>query len=157
LDIDSVGLLVLTQDGRVAKHIIGENSTVEKEYLVRVTGELSERGLALLNHGLSLDGEALKPAEVAWQNEDQLRFVCVKARSARSAACASWWACAWWGSSVSASAPSSWVICPPDSGVICAMTRCSDPVWPGLPDSEQRRPVVAVLHCTIRLGFVRRA
>ncbi|RQO73027.1 pseudouridylate synthase [Aquitalea sp. FJL05] len=75
LDIDSVGLLVLTQDGRVAKHIIGENSEVEKEYLVRVTGELDERGLALLNHGLSLDGEALKPAEVAWQNEDQLRFV----------------------------------------------------------------------------------
>jgi 23S rRNA pseudouridine2604 synthase len=75
LDIDSVGLLVLTQDGRVAKHIIGENSEVEKEYLVRVTGELDERGLALLNHGLSLDGEALKPAEVSWQNEDQLRFI----------------------------------------------------------------------------------
>lgn len=30
LDIDSVGLLVLTQDGRVAKAIIGENSTIEK-------------------------------------------------------------------------------------------------------------------------------
>ncbi|WP_293765288.1 pseudouridine synthase [uncultured Aquitalea sp.] len=75
LDIDSVGLLVLTQDGRVAKHIIGETSEVEKEYLVRVTGDLSERGLALLNHGLSLDGEALLPAKVSWQNEDQLRFV----------------------------------------------------------------------------------
>lgn len=36
LDIDSVGLLVLTQDGRVAKAIIGENSTIEKEYIVRV-------------------------------------------------------------------------------------------------------------------------
>ncbi|TCP11252.1 ribosomal large subunit pseudouridine synthase F [Crenobacter luteus] len=75
LDIDSVGLLILTQDGRVAKHIIGETSEVEKEYLVRVEGKLSEDGLRLLNHGLSLDGEKLKPAKVSWQNQDQLRFV----------------------------------------------------------------------------------
>jgi len=75
LDIDSTGLLVLTQDGRIAKQLIGENSQVEKEYLVRVTGRLSKEGLALLNHGLSLDGEALRPAEVSWQNSDQLRFV----------------------------------------------------------------------------------
>ncbi len=75
LDIDSTGMLVLTQDGRVARHLIGEDSTIEKEYLVRVTGELSENGLKLLNYGLSLDGEKLKPAKVSWQNEDQLRFV----------------------------------------------------------------------------------
>ncbi len=79
LDIDSVGLLVLTQDGRVARHLIGEDSAVEKEYLVRVeaAGEaaLSDAGLALLRHGLELDGEALAPARVEWVNEDQLRFV----------------------------------------------------------------------------------
>ncbi|SUA44476.1 RNA-binding protein [Neisseria zoodegmatis] len=75
LDIDSVGLLVLTQDGRIAKQLIGENSSSEKEYLVRVRGKLSDEGLKLLNHGLSLDGEKLKPAQVEWQNEDQLRFV----------------------------------------------------------------------------------
>lgn len=75
LDIDSVGLLVLTQDGRIAKQLIGEHSNSEKEYLVRVKGQLTEKGLALLNHGLSLDGEKLRPAKVEWQNEDQLRFV----------------------------------------------------------------------------------
>lgn len=78
LDIDSVGLLVLTQDGRIAKQLIGEDSEVEKEYLVRVepTGEpLSDEGLALLNHGLELDGEPLRPAKVEWLNDDQLRFV----------------------------------------------------------------------------------
>ncbi len=75
LDIDSVGLLVLTQDGVVAKRLIGENSSVEKEYLVRVTGQMVPDGLALLNHGLSLDGEALRPAKVTWQNDDQLRFI----------------------------------------------------------------------------------
>lgn len=75
LDIDSTGLLVLTQDGRIAKMLIGDNSKVEKEYLVRVQGKLSEHGLKQLNHGLSLDDKPLKPAKVSWQNEDQLRFV----------------------------------------------------------------------------------
>jgi 23S rRNA pseudouridine2604 synthase len=36
LDIDSTGLLVLTQDGRVARQLIGEDGPLEKEYLVRV-------------------------------------------------------------------------------------------------------------------------
>jgi 23S rRNA pseudouridine2604 synthase len=84
LDIDSIGLLVLTQDGRVAKQLIGEDSEIEKEYLVRVAGpqgtapassELSADDLERLRHGLELDGEALKPAIVEWINDDQLRFV----------------------------------------------------------------------------------
>ncbi|MEP7058355.1 MAG: pseudouridine synthase [Caldimonas sp.] len=79
LDIDSVGLLVLTQDGRVAKQLVGEDGDIEKEYLVRVASAsgapLSEAALALLRHGLELDGEALRPAQVEWVNEDQLRFV----------------------------------------------------------------------------------
>jgi len=75
LDIDSTGLLVLTQDGRIAKQLIGEHSGMEKEYLVRVQGKLSAADLARLNFGLSLDGQPLKRADVGWQNEDQLRFV----------------------------------------------------------------------------------
>ena len=75
LDIVSTGLLVLTQDGRIARKLIGEDHSVDKEYLVRVSGRLDERGLALLNHGLSLDGKTLKPAKVTWQNQDQLNFI----------------------------------------------------------------------------------
>jgi len=120
LDIDSTGLLVLTQDGRVARQLIGEDSGMEKEYLVRVvyTGaenlaaatsaaatygarpagsagkptQLSRiddddpvrtdvqsafplEQLKRLRHGLSLDGQVLKPAKVEWQNPEQLRFV----------------------------------------------------------------------------------
>lgn len=79
LDIDSVGLLVLTQDGRIAKQLIGENSTTDKEYLVRVKylkpGKLPDSDLQLLRHGLKLDGKPLLPAKVHWQNNDQLRFV----------------------------------------------------------------------------------
>lgn len=79
LDIDSVGLLVLTQDGRVAKHLIGQDTSVEKEYLVRVqytkSGKLPDDQLRRLNHGLMIDGKALLPAKVKWQNEDQLSFI----------------------------------------------------------------------------------
>lgn len=75
LDIDSTGLLVLTQDGRVARTLIGEDSEIEKEYLVRVQGKLRPGGLELLNEGLSLDGKRLKRAHVQWQNDDQLRFI----------------------------------------------------------------------------------
>jgi len=75
LDIDSTGLIVFTQDGRVAKRLIGADSDVEKEYLVRVEGKLSDEGMKLLHHGLELDGVKLKPARVSWANEGQLRFV----------------------------------------------------------------------------------
>lgn len=75
LDIDSQGLLVLTQDGRIARQIIGEHSDIEKEYLVRVEGQVTEAVLTQLRHGLSLDGEPLKPARVFQQNTEQLRFI----------------------------------------------------------------------------------
>lgn len=84
LDIDSIGLLVLTQDGRVARQLIGEDSRIDKEYLVRVSlgdtvtnvqAAFPAAQLARLRHGLSLDGQPLKPAQVDWQNPEQLRFV----------------------------------------------------------------------------------
>lgn len=80
LDIDSTGLLVLTQDGVIARKLIGDDSDVEKEYLVRVEGELSTEGIRLLNHGLSLDGVQLRPAKVNWINDDQLHFVLKEGR-----------------------------------------------------------------------------
>ncbi len=87
LDIDSVGLLVLTQDGRVAKTLIGEDSTIEKEYIVRVANadgtvpiKLSNRNLQLLNHGLELDGKPLLPAHVSWLNPEELRFILKEGR-----------------------------------------------------------------------------
>ena len=92
LDIDSTGLLVLTQDGRIARQLIGEDSDIEKEYLVRVQwapdgpkgpGVVAQDVQSVvppgvierLRHGLSLDGQPLKPAQVDWQNPEQLRFV----------------------------------------------------------------------------------
>jgi 23S rRNA pseudouridine2604 synthase len=92
LDIDSVGLLVLTQDGRIARQLIGDNSGIEKEYLVRVqwapngphgAGVVTQNvqaifppeQLARLRHGLSLDDQPLLPAKVDWMNTEQLCFI----------------------------------------------------------------------------------
>jgi 23S rRNA pseudouridine2604 synthase len=89
LDIDSTGLLVLTQDGRVARQLIGEDSGMEKEYLVRVQfgaatanvqAAFPPAQLARLRLGLALDGRPLKPAQVEWQNPEQLRFVLTEGR-----------------------------------------------------------------------------
>lgn len=80
LDLDSTGLLVLTQDGRVARVLVGEDRTVDKTYQVRIEpmaghAPLDDAGLALLRHGLTLDDEALLPAQVDWVEPGQLRFV----------------------------------------------------------------------------------
>jgi 23S rRNA pseudouridine2604 synthase len=80
LDIDSTGLLVLTQDGRIARQLIGADAHIEKEYLVRVAGSLAAAELQRLNHGLVLDGKPLAPARVSWLNADQLRFVLTEGR-----------------------------------------------------------------------------
>lgn len=75
LDIDSQGLLVMTQDGRVAKQLIGEHSDLEKEYLVRIDSKVTEQQLDQLCFGLSLDGKALKRAKVRQLNPEQLQFI----------------------------------------------------------------------------------
>lgn len=75
LDIDSQGLLVLTQDGRIAKQLIGENTELEKEYLVRVDAVLSQKQLDTLAFGLELDGKPLKHAKVRQLNPDQLQII----------------------------------------------------------------------------------
>lgn len=80
LDIESQGLLVLTQDGRIAKQLIGPGSNIQKEYLVRFRGTVDESTLGLLRHGLSLDGRPLKPAGVDRLNQQQLRFILTEGR-----------------------------------------------------------------------------
>jgi 23S rRNA pseudouridine2604 synthase len=79
LDFESTGLLVLTQDGRIARRLVAAEGAVEKEYLVRVApregAPVAPDALARLRHGLVLDGVALRAAQVEWLNEDQLRIV----------------------------------------------------------------------------------
>ena len=74
LDKVASGLLVLTQDWRIARKLINDIAKVEQEYIVEVAGDLAPDGLKLLNHGLVLNGRPLLPAKVSWQNENRLRF-----------------------------------------------------------------------------------
>ena len=74
LDASASGLIVFTQDWRVARKLIDDAAKIEHEYIVEVTGDLVLNGLALLNHGLSFNGKPLPPIKVSWQNETHLRF-----------------------------------------------------------------------------------
>ena len=81
LDQDSRGLLLLSEDGVLAKAVIGPNSKLDKEYLVGVTGRIDERKLALLRHGLALDGRELKPAQVDIVGDQLLRVMLIEGRN----------------------------------------------------------------------------
>ena len=81
LDQDSRGLLLLSEDGVLAKAVIGPDSKLDKEYLVRVDGRITERKLSLLRRGLQLDGRPLKPAKVSEVEPQRLRFILIEGRN----------------------------------------------------------------------------
>ncbi|MEZ6022582.1 MAG: pseudouridine synthase [Hyphomonadaceae bacterium] len=81
LDQDSRGLLLLSEDGVLAKAVIGPESKLDKEYLVRVSGQITEKKLALLRHGLQLDGRQLKPAKIEQVEPLRLRFTLIEGRN----------------------------------------------------------------------------
>lgn len=74
LETDASGLVVLTQDFRVARKLVDESDRVEQEFIVDVSGTIQEGGLALLNHGLAFNGKPIAPMKVSWQSEHRLRF-----------------------------------------------------------------------------------
>lgn len=81
LDKDSRGLLILSEDGVLAKAIIGPLSDMDKEYLVKVRGDITPAKVALLRHGLELDGRQLRPAEVQQERNNTLRFILKEGRN----------------------------------------------------------------------------
>ena len=74
LDTKASGLVVYTQDFRIARKLVDEGMRVEQEFIVEVSGDIREGGLALLNHGLTFNGKEIPPMKVSWQNETRLRF-----------------------------------------------------------------------------------
>jgi 23S rRNA pseudouridine2604 synthase len=81
LDMDSRGLLLLSEDGVLAKAVIGPQSDLEKEYIVTVTGKITPEKIARLCHGLSMDGRQLKPAKVSLVKGQELRFILKEGRN----------------------------------------------------------------------------
>lgn len=63
LDLDSEGLLILTDDGDLTQKLIHPSHEIEKEYLVWVTGDAA-KGIPILSAPMELDGDRLAPAKV---------------------------------------------------------------------------------------------
>ncbi|CAN7230012.1 rRNA pseudouridine synthase [Phenylobacterium sp. LjRoot164] len=81
LDRESRGLLVLSEDGVLAKALIGPESEMDKEYNVLLTGVITPQKIALLRHGLELDGRKLRPAKVTQVTEQKLNIVLKEGRN----------------------------------------------------------------------------
>ena len=81
LDKDSRGLLIMSEDGVLAKALIGPESKLEKEYHVKVRGDVTEEKLKLLRHGLELDGRQLRPAAVTVIKGNELKFLLREGRN----------------------------------------------------------------------------
>jgi 23S rRNA pseudouridine2604 synthase len=81
LDLDSRGLLLLSEDGVLAKALVGPESRLDKEYDVLVSGDITEVKIARLCHGLHLDGRALRPARVSQTGPHALRFILTEGRN----------------------------------------------------------------------------
>jgi len=74
LPTEASGLVVYTQDRRVARKLSEDIETLEQECIAQVTGEIAAGGLQKLCHGLSFNGRPLPPIKVSWQSERHLRF-----------------------------------------------------------------------------------
>jgi 23S rRNA pseudouridine2604 synthase len=74
LETSASGLVVYSQNLGVARKLVDEAERFEQEYVVDVTGQMPEGGLALLNRGLSFEGKPISPLKVSWQTETRLRF-----------------------------------------------------------------------------------
>ena len=71
------GLVVFTNDWRVARKLREDAAVLEHEVIVEVGGEIKPGGLERLNridHGFTFNGALLPPAKVSWQSETRLRF-----------------------------------------------------------------------------------
>jgi 23S rRNA pseudouridine2605 synthase len=64
LDMDSRGLVMLTNDGELAGRLMHPRYHVEKEYRVMIAGRPGSEGIRRLAEGMVVRGERFQPAEI---------------------------------------------------------------------------------------------
>lgn len=69
LDVDSTGLIVLTNDGVLANRLMHPRYGVPKTYSARVRGKVTKRALASLRQGIVLEDGVTAPAEVTLRKQ----------------------------------------------------------------------------------------
>jgi 23S rRNA pseudouridine2604 synthase len=80
LEPSASGLVVFTQDWRVARKLTEDAATLEHEVIVEVAGEMAPNGLKRLNRGIPFNGHTPSAIKVSWQNETRLRVALKGAR-----------------------------------------------------------------------------
>ena len=63
LDIDTYGLLILTNDGKLAHKLLSPKNHVDKKYYVKYDGKYSDKFIDIFNKGIPLDDFTCKPAK----------------------------------------------------------------------------------------------
>ena len=81
LDMDSEGLLLLTNDGDLAGRVTHPSSGCEKEYLAAVEGRVSAGALRALRSGVELSDGPTAPARVSSPQRGLLRIVLTEGRN----------------------------------------------------------------------------
>lgn len=71
LDYDTEGLLILTNDGDVANKLTHPKNNVEKVYVARLSGSLTEAERQTLERGVEIDGRKTMPARVKILAKDE--------------------------------------------------------------------------------------
>lgn len=81
LDMNTEGLLILTNDGRLAHLLTHPSSGIAKEYLVRVEGDPAPAAIRRLRDGVELEDGVTSPAQVSRVSEGLLRIVIHEGRN----------------------------------------------------------------------------
>lgn len=75
LETDASGLLVLTQDWRVARRLVEDAARIEHEYIVDTGTRVGDAQLARMNQGMQFNGKPIAGLKVSRQSESRLRIV----------------------------------------------------------------------------------
>ncbi|MDF9823891.1 16S rRNA pseudouridine516 synthase [Breznakia sp. PF5-3] len=75
LDVDTVGLLILTNDGKLSHQLLSPKKHVEKEYYVELKEAITQKDIDTLEAGVQLDDEWTKPCKVIVKDERHVHIV----------------------------------------------------------------------------------
>jgi 23S rRNA pseudouridine2605 synthase len=74
LDIQTTGLLLVTNDGALAHRMMHPSTGLDREYAVRVNKKLEDREIAALKAGVEIDGETMRFSDIRFYNGSESNF-----------------------------------------------------------------------------------
>ena len=74
-NINTSGLMIFTNNGELANYLMHPSSNIEREYAVRVNGEVSDESLQILKEGVLLDDEIVRFSDIQKGNSSEKSVV----------------------------------------------------------------------------------